>query len=102
MFSLLFFARLTFLTGLFFGASWGLLLVQHGLNPEIVSTILTIGFGFGMVLFPAFGLVCLLLAIRGRLKSSSLPRWLVMGNFLWLILFILFILYLNGPHYYQP
>jgi len=102
MFSLLFFARLTFLTGLFFAASWGLLLVEHGLNPELVSTILTIGFGFGLVLFPCFGLICLVLSIRGQFSRSNLPRWLVMGNFIWLILFITFILYLNGPYYHQP
>lgn len=102
MFSLFFFARLTFLTGLFFAASWGLLLIDHGLNPDIVSTVLTIGFGMGIVLFPGFALAVLLHALRGQMKNNPVPRWLIYANFIWLLLFLTFILYLNGPNYYQP
>lgn len=102
MYSHLFFARLTFLTGLFFAAAWSLLLFDHGLNPELVSLILTIGFGFSLVLLPCFGLVCLLLAIRGKLKQAPMPRWIIVANLIWLFLFILFVIYLNGPYYHQP
>ena len=102
MMSFFFFARLTFLTGLFFAASWALLLFRHELNPDLVSTILTIGFGIGSVLLPAFGISCLWLAWRGSLKQSQVPRWLIIANLTWLLVFIIFIIYLNGPSYYQP
>ena len=102
MFSLFFFARLTFLCGLFFGASWGLLFVEHGLNPELNSFLLTIGFGMGAILIPVFNLTCLVHRIRGKLAQNPTPRWLIVSNFIWLLLFITFILFLNGPYYHQP
>ena len=102
MFSLFFLARLTFLTGLFFGASWGLLLVDHDLPTDLVSTLLTIGFGMGAVLFPSFALVVGIFAIRGKLRAQMLPRWLILSNLTWFVLFIIFILFLNGPYYHQP
>lgn len=101
MFSLFFFARLTFLCGLFFAASWALLLLDHGLNPELVSTILTLGFGMGAVLIPLFNGVCLVYVIRGKIRSNPTPRWLIVANFIWLLLFVTFILFLNGPYYHQ-
>jgi hypothetical protein len=102
MFSLFFFARLTFLTGLFFLASWGLLLLEHDLPADLVSTVLTTGFGLGALLFPLFNVTCLWLALRGQLRSNPTPRWLILANLLWLIVFITFIFYLNGPNYHQP
>ena len=102
MFSLFFFARLTFLTGLFFGVSWGLLFIDHNLPSDLVSTLLTIGFGMGAVLFPAFALICGWYAWRGKLRSHPVSRWLIIGNLIWLALFITFILFLNGPYYHQP
>ena len=101
MFSLFFFARLTFLCGLFFGASWVLLFIEHGLNPEFTSLMLTIGFGMGAVLIPLFNLSCLFQAVRGKLRQNPTPRWLILANFIWLLLFITFILFLNGPYYHQ-
>jgi hypothetical protein len=102
MFSLFFFARITFITGLFFGVSWGLLSYEHSLNPDLVSMILTLGFGMGLVLFPSFVLTCLLYLLLGKLQDNPTPRWLIIANFLWLLLFVIFILFLNGPNYYQP
>ncbi len=102
MFSLFFFARLTFLTGLFFGVSWGLLFIDHNLPSDLVSTLLTIGFGMGAVLFPSFALVVGISALRGKLRKQMLPRWLIIGNLIWLALFITFILFINGPYYHQP
>jgi uncharacterized membrane protein len=102
MFSLFFFARLTFVCGLFFGASWALLFVEHGLNPDLTSTILTLGFGLGAILLPLFSLTCLIQALRGKLRQHPLPRWLIVANFIWLLLFITFIIFLNGPGYHQP
>jgi hypothetical protein len=101
MFSLFFFARLTFLAGLFFGGSWVLLLVEHNLNPELVSMVLTAGFGLGVLLFPSFVLTCAVLSVRGRLKSNPTPRWLIVANVIWLLLFITFIFFLNGTYYHQ-
>lgn len=102
MFSLFFFARLTFISGLFFGAPWGLLSVKHDLHPDVVSMILTIGFGLGALLIPLFNLICFLQWVRGKLRQTATPRWLILANFIWLLLFITFILFLNGPNYYQP
>lgn len=102
MFSLFFLARLTFLCGLFFAASWALLFFEHGLNPELTSWMLTIGFGMGAILIPFFNLACLIQRVRGKLHQNPTPRWLIIANFIWLLLFITFILYLNGSHTHQP
>mgnify|MGYP003343747864 CR=1 FL=1 len=102
MFSFLFFARLTFITGLSFGASWILLLVKHNLPHDLVSTILTIGFGIAAIQLPVFALTCLYFLAKGGLKATNTPRWLIAANLLFLTLFITFIFYLNGPYYHQP
>lgn len=98
---LLFLSRLAFICGLFFVISVTLLIKKWVNNPELESTIITIGYLMGMIILPVTNLCYLgVYAIKKKLREF-VPLWLILANVLFLLFLIYFIFYLNDPYYHQ-
>jgi hypothetical protein len=98
---LLFLSRLAFICGLFFLMSVSLLITDWVKDPNLESTIITIGYVMGMIIFPVTCLCYLGVLIIRRRLSAYVPLWLVVANIFWLVFLIFFIFYLNDPYYHQ-
>ena len=98
---LLFLSRLAFICGLFFVLSFTLLIKKWVNNPELESTIITIGYVMGMVILPVTNLCCLAVLIIKKKLREYVPLWLVLANILFLLFLTYFIFYLNDPYYHQ-
>jgi len=95
---LLFLSRLAFICGVSFVLSLSLLFKDWISDESIVSTIITIGFFMGMILVP-ITLVCYLLVwAAGKRLTSIVPRWLIIANIFFLLVFIGYIIYNNSLH----
>jgi hypothetical protein len=98
---LLFLSRLAFICGLFFVLSFTLLIEKWVNNPELESTIITIGYVMGMIILPVTNLCYLAVLIIKKKLSAYVPLWLILANILFLLFLIYFIFYLNDPYYHQ-
>jgi hypothetical protein len=98
---LLFLSRLAFICGLFFTLSFTLLIKKWVNNPELESTIITIGYVMGMIILPVTNLCYLAVLIIKKKLSAYVPLWLILANVLFLLFLIYFIFYLNDPYYHQ-
>jgi hypothetical protein len=98
---LLFLSRLAFICGLFFVLSFTLLIIKWVNNPELESTIITIGYLMGMIILPVTNLCCLAVFIIKKKLREYVPLWLILANILFLLFLIYFIFYLNDPYYHQ-
>ena len=98
---LLFLSRLAFICGLFFVLSFTLLIKKWVDNPELESTIITIGYVMGMIILPVTVLCYLGVLIFKKKLREYVPLWLVLANVLFLLFLVYFIFYLNDPYYHQ-
>jgi uncharacterized BrkB/YihY/UPF0761 family membrane protein len=98
---LLFLSRLAFICGLFLVTSVTLLINKWVNNPELESTIITIGYVMGMIILPVTGLCYLLVFIFKKKLREYVHLWLILANILFLLFLIYFIFYLNDPYYHQ-
>lgn len=98
---LLFLSRLAFICGLFFALSFTLLINKWVTNPELESTIITIGYVMGMIILPVTNLCYLAVLIIRKKLREYVPLWLILANALFLLFLIYFIFYLNDPYYHQ-
>lgn len=96
-----FISRLSFICGLFFLLSVSLLVKDWLTDQVAVSTIVTIGYAMGLVLFPLVNLCYLGVFIVKRKLRPYVPAWLVLMNFLYLLILVVYIFYLNDPYYHQ-
>lgn len=92
---LLFLSRLAFICGVFFLLTLSLLIKDWIRDESIVSTIITIGFFMGMIIVPVTLLCYLILWIAGKKPARTVPRWLIIGNILVLIILLGYIYYIN-------
>ncbi|MBL7731658.1 MAG: hypothetical protein JNM88_10805 [Chitinophagaceae bacterium] len=98
---LLFLSRLAFICGVFFIVAVSLLVNDWVDDPTLESTIITIGYTMGLVIFPLTNLCYLVVLLIKRKLKAYVPLWLVLANVLFLLLLIYFIFYLNDPYYHQ-
>jgi uncharacterized BrkB/YihY/UPF0761 family membrane protein len=98
---LLFLSKLAFICGLFFIVSVTLLIKKWVSDPVLESTIITIGYLMGMIIFPATVIIYLVMIIAKKKLTEYVPLWLIFANILFLLLLIYFIFYLNDPYYHQ-
>ncbi|RYZ00510.1 MAG: hypothetical protein EOO11_01255 [Chitinophagaceae bacterium] len=92
---MLFLSRVAFVCNVFFLLA---LLVKMGLPlgpPEVLSTIVIIGYVLVAVLSPVLILGYGVLLLRRRL-FARMPRWLVVANFIFFLLQLQYLLFLNG------
>lgn len=92
---LLFLSRLAFICGLFFLISLSLLVKDWIKDESLVSTIITIGFFMGMIIVPVTLLCYLVLWIAKRKPASIVPRWLIAGNIIVMLILLSYIFYIN-------
>ena len=96
-----FLSRLSFICGIFFLVSISLL-IKNWLTDEVaISTIATLGYAMGMILFPLVNLCYLVVFIVKRKLKPYVPLWLVIANFIFLLALLTYIFYLNDPYYHQ-
>lgn len=98
---LLFLSRLGFICGIFFLLSVSLLLQDWLTQPDLKSTIITIGYFMGMIVLPLVCICYVVLLLLGKKIRSVVPRWLILSNLFFLLALIFFIFYLNDPYYHQ-
>ncbi|HEV7781741.1 MAG TPA: hypothetical protein VGO58_10785 [Chitinophagaceae bacterium] len=92
---LLFLSRLAFICGLFFLLTLSLLVKDWIKDESMVSTIITIGFFMGLIIVPITLLCYLVLWIAGKKPASIIPKWLIVGNIIVLLILLGYIYYIN-------
>ena len=92
---LLFLSRLAFICGLFFLLSLSLLKWDWIKDESLVSTIITIGFFMGMIIVPVTLLCYLVLWLAKKKPATIVPRWLITGNVLMMLILLAYIFYIN-------
>ena len=95
---LLFLSRLAFICGIAFLLSLSLLVKDWVKDESLVSTIITIGFFMGMLIVPLTLLCYLVVWLSGKGLTKAVPRWLIIANILFLLVFIGYIIYNNSLH----
>lgn len=94
----LFLSRIAFICGIFFLLALSLLYKNWTHDEDISSTIILIGYLFGLVIVPAVNLIYLFqLIFKGKV---SVPAWLAFSNFINLLILITYILFQNGTLHY--
>ncbi len=96
-------SRIAFVCNLFFLLSAGLQWTTFLVNEAVVSTIVITGYFLAIFIFSP--LVNFLYGVHWVLRKKLfwlVPRWLVISNFIFLLLQIVFIIfYLNDTFHYQ-
>ncbi|GAB4092295.1 hypothetical protein [Flaviaesturariibacter terrae] len=93
----LFLSRVAFICNLFFLL---VLLLQMGVparSQALVSTILIAGYLLVLLFNPVANLVNGVLLLRRRLRAA-MPVWLAVANFIFLLLQVQYILFINGKY----
>jgi len=91
----LFLSRIAFICNVFFLLALLLRMISTPVSPHLVSTVGIIGYGLVLLFNPLVNLIYLFLLLRGKLGQLQ-PRWLVFANFIFLLLQLQYILFLNG------
>ncbi|TCJ17453.1 hypothetical protein EPD60_04485 [Flaviaesturariibacter flavus] len=91
----LFLSRIALICNVFFLLALGLRAGIPGGAQVVVSTIGVAGFVLAALFNPLVNAIYAILLMRRRL-AATLPRWLVLANFICLLLQIQYILFLNG------
>ena len=94
---LLFLSRLAFICGIFFILSLSLRISDWAKDEDITSTIIIIGYFMGMIIVPVTNLCYGLVFLMKKKLKKYVPGWLVIANFLFLLLLLYYIFYLNDP-----
>ena len=95
---LLFLSRLAFICGVSFLLSLSLLVKDWVKDESLVSTIITIGFFMGMLIVPLTLFCYLVVWVSRKGLIVAVPRWLIIVNIFFLLVFIGYIIYNNSLH----
>ncbi|MBE2230026.1 MAG: hypothetical protein IAE96_05225 [Chitinophagaceae bacterium] len=98
---LLFLSRLAFICGVCFLLSLGFAMLQRENTEVVSSTIIIIGYAMGMIVVPVT-VLCYIFVIFSRKKLRQIvPVWLSVANFLFLLVLLYYIFYLNAANHPQ-
>ena len=89
---LLFFSRVAFICNICFVLTWGMHYYPDLLHRDISSTIIVMGYVVSALMNMAVATACVILFVRRRLPSPHFPLWLIIVNFLFLILQLILVL----------
>lgn len=98
---LLFLSRIAFICNLLFLLT--VLLQWRNIigDERIATTVIIIGYIFAVFIFnPVVNLSYGLVLLRRRALFSSVPRWLILANFIFLLLQLQYIFFLNDTIHY--
>ena len=92
---LLFLSRIAFVCNLF--SIFAMLLMWRDIiqNQVAVSTIIIIGYFLAIVFNPIVNVCYLIMLILKKPLFNTVPKWLVLVNFIFLLLQLQYILFLN-------
>lgn len=88
---LLFLSRLAFICGFFFLLSFTILVKDWTQDQALASTIIIIGQLMGALVVPLVNICYLGVLFIKRELRPYVPAWLVVGNALFLVIFVLYI-----------
>ena len=97
---LLFLSRIAFICNLFFLLTVLLQWRNVGGNDAVISTIIIIGYVFAIVVNPFVNIFYLFMLMRKKPLLQRLPKWLVLANFIFLLLQLQYLLFLNDTFHY--
>ncbi len=92
---LLFLSRLSLICGLFFLLTLVQLMTGWIKDENLESAIITIGFFIGMIIVPITLLCYIVLWVAGKKPATIVPRWLIVGNLIVLLILLGYIYYIN-------
>ncbi len=98
---LLFLMRVTFICGISYLLALSMQYFNWSGNSPVVSTIVILSHIVGGVLLIVTHLSLLVIAFTKRSAVKFFPRWLIIANIFFLVIFIVHIFYLNDPYYHQ-
>lgn len=100
--ALRFFSKVAFICNLFFLFAVTLHFVPLVREESLVATIVIIGYFLAVFIFnPTINILYLIFLFSKRSLYASIPKWLVVTNFIFLVIQILYIiLILNDTFYY--
>jgi len=96
---LLFLSRLAFICNVFFLLAVSLQLTRWFQNEDAEATIIIIGYFMAAIINPVANISCLFLLVYRKSSLDVVPRWLLLSNFVFLILQLIYLLYLNGTQH---
>lgn len=98
---LLFISRVAFISNLFFLLTVILHFNSFPVDQALVSTIVIIGYALSVFLFtPLVNILYLVFLVLRKKLFALVPKWLIITNFIFLLLQIAYIiLFLNGSVY---
>ncbi len=91
----LFLSRVAFICNIFSIFSVLLLWRNFIADQALVSTILITGYFLAIIFNPLVNIIYLVLLVRKRLIQLYTPKWLAVANFIFLLLQLQYILFLN-------
>ncbi len=91
----LFLSRLAFVCNVFFLLAISLQYFRWIAYENIEATVIIIGYGMVVLINPFINLCYGVLFFLCREKLATVPRWLRIANFVFLLLQIFYIIYLN-------
>ena len=96
-----FLSRVAFICNVFFLLSVLLQLTDFTKNEAVISTIAITGYFLAVFVFsPLVNLIYLILILSRRNPFTFVPKWLVISNFAFLLIQIIFIAFLNDTFNY--
>jgi hypothetical protein len=90
-----FLSKLAFFCNVFFLLTILLRYWTYASDFALVSTIVIIGYFLALIFSPLVNLSYLILLIRRKKITAVVPQWLVIANFIFLLLQLQYILFLN-------
>lgn len=98
---LLFLSRLAFISGICVLIWLVLAMLKTEIYEAFSSTVIIIGYVIGGLLLPVTNLIYLVMILLGKKISNVVPRWVIVANILFFLVFIYYIFYLNDPYYHK-
>ncbi|MBK6935731.1 MAG: hypothetical protein IPH18_01740 [Chitinophagaceae bacterium] len=98
---LLFLSRIAFISGICILIWLVLAMVKTEIDEAFSSTVITIGYVIGGLVLPVTNIIYLVMSLMGKKISSIVPKWLIIANIFFFLVFIYYIFYLNDPYYHQ-
>jgi hypothetical protein len=96
---LLFLSRLAFICNVFFLLAVSLQLTRWFQNQDAEALVIIIGYFMVAIINPLANFCCLFLFLNNRQQVSVVPRWLLVANFVFFVVQILYIINLNGTQH---
>jgi hypothetical protein len=95
-----FLSRLAFICNLFFVFAVIVQLIPDMKTNQVTATIGIMGYFLAVLLNPLVNLVALALWMFKRKYLVQVPRWLLLANFIFLLLQIVYLIFLNDTRHH--